>query len=313
MVDRIEMAKKFIQEQIGKRDDIVGAIVVGSVSRGEEVEPSDIDISLIVEGHQRSGVDTWQDGVYIDAKTVLKGDYEDLEEILQNPFRSTHLNDGLILYDPTGFLTRMQKELKVVFMEPRWVGKRVQFFLEGTRKHLSGLQESIEVRDPLGICEHVDGMLWGFTSVPLLRLGITPTSTRGLVRLGKASEPLKERVCAWEGSAKMNPDDVLALLSLILGGVSFMDTSKWGILPTEYVVKKIEWMAKNGQHREALHVLWIGMGVHAVEWRKSEDTSIKSKGSELTQRWLEGVGWDGKPALEEKLKMAKSLLRAIEG
>ena len=229
MVDRIEIAKKFIQEQIRKRDDIVGAIVTGSVSRGEEVEPSDIDISLIVEGnvegHQRGGVDTWQDGVYIDAKTGLEGDYADLEKVLQNPFRATHINDGLILYDPTGFFTRMQKEVRVVFMEPKWVGMRVQFWLERTRKNMSGLQESVEVRDPLGICEHVEGILWGFTSVPLLRLGITPSSTRALVQLGKTSDKLKESICEWEGSSKMNADDVLALLSLSLEGVSFMDTS----------------------------------------------------------------------------------------
>jgi hypothetical protein len=310
------MARKFIQEQVGKRDDIVGAIVIGSVSRGEAVEPSDIDISLIVEGkvaeHPRGGVGTWQDGVYIDAKTVLKADYENLDEILQNPFRATHLNDGLILYDPTGFFARMQKELRIVFMEPRWVGMRVQFWLERTRENMAGLQESVEVGDPLGICENVEGILWGFTSVPLLRLGITPTSTRGLVRLGKTSDQLKESICEWEGSSRMSVEDVLALLSLVLGGRAFMDTSKWGILPAEYVVKKIEWMAKNDQHREALHVLWIGIGVDAAAWRKCEEPWIKSKGSELAQRWLDCVGWGGKVALDEKLKVAKALLKKIE-
>ena len=50
MVDRIEIAKKFIQEQLQKRDDIIGALVVGSVARGEETELSDIDLDLIVEG-----------------------------------------------------------------------------------------------------------------------------------------------------------------------------------------------------------------------------------------------------------------------
>jgi hypothetical protein len=113
-----------------------------SVSRGEEVEPSDIDISLFVEGnvegHQLGGVGNWKDGVYIDAKTVLKGDYEDLEEVLQNPFNATHINDGHIFYDPTGFFTRMQKELRVVFMEPKWDDMRVQFWLENARKKCLG-------------------------------------------------------------------------------------------------------------------------------------------------------------------------------
>jgi hypothetical protein len=54
------------------------------------------------------------------------------------------------------------------------------------------------------------------------------------------------------------------------------------------------------------------MGVDAVEWRKCEDALIKSRGSELAQRWLEGVGWDGKVTLEEKLTMAKVFLKEIE-
>jgi len=316
MIDRVEIAKKFIREQIRGRDDIVGAIVTGSVSRGEEVEPSDIDMSLIVdrngEGHQRGGVDIWQDGVCIDAKTALEGDYADLEKVLQNPFRATQINDGLILYDPTGVFTRMQKEVRVVFMEPKWVSMRVQFWLERARKHMSGLRESVEVRDPLGICENVGEILWGFTSVPLLRLGITPSSTRALVQLGETSAKLKESICEWEGSSKMNADDVLAWLALVSGGVSLTDTSRWGVLPTEYIVKKIEWMASNDLHQEAFHMLWIGMGEHAIDWRKRGDARIRSKGSELAQRWLEGIGWEGKVVLEEKQKMAKALLKEIE-
>ena len=91
-----------------------------------------------------------------------------------------------------------------------------------------------------------------------------------------------------------------------------MDSSRWGILPTEYVVNKIEWLAKNDQHREALHMLWIGMAVLAVEWRGSEDTLIKTRGAELAQKWLKGIGWEGKGVLEEKRKMAKALLKEIE-
>jgi predicted nucleotidyltransferase len=255
MDNRIEIAKKFIQEQIRKRDDIFGAIVTGSVSRGEEVESSDLDILIILSGngenHQRGGVDTWKDGVYIDAKIVLGGDFADIEEVLRNPFRATQINDGIILYDPTGFFSHIQKEVQRNFMALKWVRMRVQFWLKSALKHMSGLQESVEVRDPLGICEHVGGILWAFTSVPLLRLGITPGNTSTLVQLGKTSNELKERICEWEGSSNMDEDDVLGFLSLILEGVSFMDSSRWGILPTEHVVNKIKWMTSNDLPREA--------------------------------------------------------------
>ena len=46
MVNRLEMAKLFVQEQLEKRDDIVGAFVVGSVARGEDTEASDIDLRI---------------------------------------------------------------------------------------------------------------------------------------------------------------------------------------------------------------------------------------------------------------------------
>jgi predicted nucleotidyltransferase len=42
MSDRIEIANKFIEEQRQKRDDIIGAFVVGSVARGEDTEKPSI-------------------------------------------------------------------------------------------------------------------------------------------------------------------------------------------------------------------------------------------------------------------------------
>ena len=131
MADRVEMAKRFIQEQLQKRDDIIGALVMGSVARGEETEHSDIDLVLIVEGGEgkgygRGGIDTWQDGVYIEAKLRPKESYDDLEKVLLNPFTATNMNDALILYDPSGFLTRIQEEVRAVFMEPKWLDVRVQ-------------------------------------------------------------------------------------------------------------------------------------------------------------------------------------------
>ena len=50
MVNRLEIAKQFVQEQLGKRDDIIGVIVAGSVARGEDIEGSDIDLGFIVKG-----------------------------------------------------------------------------------------------------------------------------------------------------------------------------------------------------------------------------------------------------------------------
>ena len=315
MVDRIGIAKKFILEQIKKRDDMVGAIVTGSVSRGEEVESSDIDISLIVdgeiEGYQRGGVDTWQDGVYIDAITVSKENYADFEKVLQDPFRATHMNDGLIIYDPARFLTQIQKEVQAVFMEPKWVGIRVQYWLEKAQGNMSKLQESVSAGDSLGICVHGRGIRFGVTFAPLLRIGIAPNSLRALGQLGKTSGKLKERICEWDGSTKMSKDDVLGLLPVVSEGISLLDKSENGHLP-EYALKKVEWLTKNGLHQEALHLMWIGMSLCAGLGRRHADPLLRSKATELVQSWLEGVGWEGQEVLEEKFKMAESIVGEVE-
>ena len=316
MVNRIEIAKNFLHEQLQKRDDVIGSWVGGSVARGEDTESSDIDLGLLVEGDvkgplgiQRNGIDTWQNGVYIEAALVSKEDYEDIEKVFHDPIKATHMNDALILYDPTGFLARMQKEVQAVFMQPKWVGVRVQHWMEVAKGSYSGLKDAIGAGDQLGICGNAM-FLSSLVSVPLLRAGITPSSTRGLVLLGEVSRELKNHICEFEGSSKMSPDDVLALLPYLSEVVPLVAQLGYEQL-FQYAIKKIEWMAKNGQHREAFHTMWVGMGSVGKN-RECEDPSIKSKGSKLAQSWLGDIGWEGKEVLEEKLKLAKSLLKEVE-
>ena len=117
MADRIEIAKKFIEEQRQQRDDIIGAFVEGSVARGEDTKFSDIDLVLVVEGTiQHNEIHVWRDGVFVDSLVVSRETYTDPEQVLQNPFQATHINDALILFDPTEFLTRLQQEVRADFM-----------------------------------------------------------------------------------------------------------------------------------------------------------------------------------------------------
>ena len=94
MVNRLEMAKQYVQEMLEKRDDIVGAFVVGSVARGDATEASDVDLALVVEDMegeelQRGGVDTWRDGVYIEAALAPVRQYGDVDKVLLDRFAAT--------------------------------------------------------------------------------------------------------------------------------------------------------------------------------------------------------------------------------
>jgi len=312
MADRIEIAKKFIEEQRQKRDDIIGAFVVGSVARGEDKESSDIDLNLIVEGAiQRSVINTWRDGVLIDSALQSKEAYTDLEKVLQNPFQATHVNDALILYDPTGFFTRLQQEVRAVFMEPQWLSKRLQFFLNGAQKGVEGLKKAIAAGDSFEICGNAGWILGGVVAIPLLRMGITPSSTRPLVQLRDVSKELHEHICELEGSNEKSVDDVLALLAPFAEVGSLTENSLWRN-SSEYFVKKVEWMAKNGLNREAFHTMCFWSFWPFSAFGESEKSQLKPEEYRLVQSWLKKMGWEGEEVLDAKLQLIESIMKEME-
>jgi hypothetical protein len=64
---------------------------------------SDIDLTLLVAGDvlqgSRGGIDTWLEGVYIDAVVKSQMDFMDLEAVLADPYRATYIHRAIILSD----------------------------------------------------------------------------------------------------------------------------------------------------------------------------------------------------------------------
>jgi hypothetical protein len=316
MGEHLEIAKKFVQEQLQKRGDITGVLLVGSVASEEETECSDIDLRLIIESTQdaslhRDGIDVWQDGIYIDAALVPQDVYADLDQILTNPTRANDLNSGRILYDPTGFLTQMQKATQAVFMAPAWVAVRIKPLVEQIPQHILRLQEAIDTEDHRKICIHAGRIVFGCAVIPLIQHGIAPSSTRHLIQLGHLSERTKNRLCEFEGASHMDVTDVLAILPIFSRLSSVCETLKWGHLP-DYMVKKVTWMTRNGYHREAIHTMWINSGFRVHDCLHNHDPLVLSETDQLVQDWLRGVNWEGKEILEGKLKAVTLIWEEIK-
>ncbi|MGA2974324.1 MAG: nucleotidyltransferase domain-containing protein [Spirochaetia bacterium] len=124
MTDHLVMARQFVMEQIEKRDDVIGALVCGSVARGEATVTSDIYLAIYVSrdtGEGKRDLACWQEGVFRDAGAVTTEGLGSLEEVMKNPVKATHLNDSVILFDPKGFLGKLQEQVRSVFMEPRYL------------------------------------------------------------------------------------------------------------------------------------------------------------------------------------------------
>lgn len=312
-MNRLEIAKHYLAELLRQRQDIVAAWLAGSVARGEETALSDIDLALMVGGTgvvNRAGFDTWCEGIYIEAGLVYQQDYADLEAVLNNPFQATHMNDALILYDPTSFVTRLQNAVRPVFMQPQWLGKRLAYWVASARTTHTQFQEAVLAADTLRICAVLGMFTLSCASIPILRAGITPSSSRTLVQLTALDPALKAQIAAFEGSTHMTAGDVQALEPLLQAMILWVDPA-YGQLPL-YFIRKALWMAQQGDPQAALHALWLVMLVAAEGCLQRHDPAILATGRDLTRRWLQQTGMSEPASLAGTLQSAERLLQQVK-
>jgi len=252
-----------------------------------------------------------REGVYIEAALVFQQAYVDLEAVLNDPFKVTHMNDALILYDPTGFVTHLQNAVRTVFMQPEWLGKRLAFWLENTRTSLTRLREAVALGDVLEICAALGWFTLGCASIPLLHAGITPSTTRSLLLLGPISPMLKVQLAELEGSTQMSQADVLALEPLLQQMSPLLDAS-YGQLGI-YFPQKTLWMAQQGHYQEALHALWVMIWAVAESCRQSSNPAVRTTGAGLLQCWLQRTGLHEPGIWVAKIQSAELLLQQVEG
>jgi hypothetical protein len=315
MVNRLTLADRFIQTQLKKRPDIIGAWVGGSTARGEATESSDIDISLVISGNSgqsfgaRAGVDGWQDGIYYDAGYLSASDFADLETVMQNAFWATNMNHGLLRYDPTGHFTWLQQAVRAVYMQPYWLAKRLHYWLEVARTSVAGFQAAIATDDLLCLSSQAGWATFAFISLPLLRAGVTPSSTRSLIQLGSVAPQILAQIYAFQGSSTLNAANVLALEPLQREWLVLADRTKHGHL-LDYFVHKALWLAQHGYSHAAFRCLF---GVSAmIAWDCREDAAKVAQATALAQRWLAAIGWTGQAVLAQKVTLAQSLVQQME-
>jgi hypothetical protein len=121
------------------------------------------------------------------------------------------------------------------------------------RTSLAQFKEAVTAADALRICAALGLFTFGCSSIPLLRVGITPSNSRGLLLLREVDPTLTAQIAELEGSTKMSASDVLALEPLLREAIPFYP-AVFGQLGF-YWVPKILWMTQEGHHQEALHAI----------------------------------------------------------
>ena len=75
---------------------------------------------------------------------------------------------------------------------------------------------------------------------------------------------------------------------------------------------KVEWMFANGYTPDALHALWIALGLRIKDAKGNADARLHSDLGVAARQWLRIIGWEG-PTLQGKLGLLRQTIDAYCG
>lgn len=288
--DRLAIASAFAEEQLSQNPDISAIYLTGATARNDGVECSDIDIKLLVPelGDRPAKPDprtSWREGIFIDAAYVSLADYSNAAELLKNPYLASSIRDAVILFDNDGALTEVRRSVIEKFMEPRWLGARLSSLASVIKRNHARVVTALREDDKATTCQASSFVLWTTCDLLLVSQGVAPSWVRGLQKLGAVFPAESERVIEIEGASAMTPQEVSRLVPFYVEAVN---PGPGGL---HHVQKETEWMIANGLHREALHSLWVGVGIGLRSHMESGGTEQHEHARDLAHRWLKSVDW----------------------
>jgi len=180
----IEDTKAWVDMQREQKPGLIGAHLMGgitSMSRDERFPTyRDVDLHLIFrddvqlpEGNEEA----LYKGLMIEAGLRQQKDYSTRQGVLADPVIASHMALKSIVYDPTGWLTRLHEAVAPEYTQPQWVRKRCE---AEKREAFDWLERVASLPDPV-------------TAVNIL--GYTCTFVSGVLALASL-QPITGRRCA---------------------------------------------------------------------------------------------------------------------
>ena len=320
MVDRIELAKQYLQELRVARDDIVGSFVGGSVARGDWSESSDIDLVVLTSGSQDNGaakgpfwanrsLATWREGVFIESAPRPLDNFSNFDEIMHDTLAASHMRDALILYDAAGVLTEMQKRVRAEFMEPRWIRVRIEPLLNGAREGLESLRETLTLGTPRLICAKIAGLTTHLIRIALLQKGISTSSARLMSQLADSNKELSDLMSDLEGSLYLDSSDTPGIANFTTREIDIIDPERSSEMFVYFDIK-ISSMVKKALLHDLVDFTWRGFAF--LPSPNDSTPEVTQKADTLAEEWLRTMGWHGEEIIEGKIRLAEAILRKVE-
>ena len=141
-----------------------------------------------------------------------------------------------------------------MFMEPKWLHRRLNLGLDYSRQFLTVLQDSIATADLHGIRDSLFRIATVSASLPLYLVGTTPSSTRLLAQVSAVAPETRRQICELLSSFDFTLEITTGLIDTCENYIHLMDRT-YASGAGRYLIQKARFMAEHGERCEAAFVL----------------------------------------------------------
>ncbi len=249
------------------REDVVGVFVCGSITNDASnwrPDYSDVDLRVVVNTtEQEAGYYEMKYGVPLEWMFVPKRRFEPREELLSSAFLAPELVNGVIIYDPTGWLQQVKEEIQFTYAHPSYRIARGERLLNAARQLYQRIRELFDAQEHVPLWDVRCAIFWT-GETPSLLLNEIPNHRRLMVDLREMSTRLDAPGLYPLGMETIGADrvealDVEVLTDVVLETISYINAVNdrphfhLSLDKREYWEHGVQQLISDGDH---LEVLW---------------------------------------------------------
>lgn len=284
--EKIAYARRYCRELVARHPGIAGIVLGGSLARGNDLPISDVDLWCFVDesAHplpvgKHSAGDLYIDIDQHPSDLLVRAD------IGEDPYICGYLHDAVILHDRDGQVHRCQERARACLGSPSYRKAQLCSIRANVERNYGEFAASLRARDACETCRSSIFAAWSLCDHMLTAKGVSPGGARGLARLADVWPEAASAIVGFEGSADVECAQIDCLLDTYR---SVADTSPF----FEMWFDKVEWMFAHAHRPDALHALWIALGLRIKDVRARTADCGCDRLAGAAERWLDTVGWD---------------------
>lgn len=283
---KIAFAQSYATVLVEKHKEISAIVLSGSVARGNDLPISDIDLWCFVDDdHELLPIRKHSDAdLYIDIEQRCTSEMIHVD-IADDSYFLGYVHDAVVLFDRDGEVGRCQTRAREYLASPLHHERQLATVLESVHRNIENLAASADSKDAREACRASIFAAWSLADYMLVVKGVAPGGARGLARLAVTWTEAAEALLAFEGIAELDPP-----LSTRLVATYRSVADRGGFFATW--LAKIEWMLANGYRADALHALWIALGLRIKDANKRDISVSPGDLERACSQWLDTIGWD---------------------